>query len=70
MIQKTLVQSWRTRLNKLLKAAVGDNFSQMYSKKFKGIWKPDSIGVRNAAQENVMNVHKGIRLFLVMVNQT
>jgi hypothetical protein len=26
-------------------------------------------GVRNAAQENVMNTHRGIRLFLVVVNQ-
>ncbi len=29
-----------------------------------------SIRVRNAAQENVMNTHRGIRLFLVVVNQT
>jgi hypothetical protein len=25
--------------------------------------------VRNTAQENVMNAHRGIRLFLVVVNQ-
>jgi hypothetical protein len=27
------------------------------------------LSVRNAAQENVMNAHRGIRLFLVVVNQ-